>query len=95
LQANFKFWIVYLHIIAERLNDFARATLRTRLFGDLETEQQGLFKGNEREILLKEVGSIVEADKLQQINDPAELPVFGGQENPENLQKNETFTDKE
>ena len=69
--------------------------MRARLFGDLETEQQGLFKGNEREILLKEVGSIVEADKLQQINDPAELPVFGGQENPENLQKNETFTDKE
>jgi hypothetical protein len=95
LQANFKFWIIYLHVISERLNDFARATLRTRLFGDLETEQQGFFKGNEREILLKEVGSIVEADKLQQINDPAELPVFGGQENPENLQKNETFTDKE
>jgi hypothetical protein len=37
LLANYKFWIIYINVIAERLNDFAKATLRTRLFGDLES----------------------------------------------------------
>jgi hypothetical protein len=55
-----------------------------------------LFKGNEREILLKEIGSIIDAEKLVQISqvEVEELPVFGGS-NPENLQKNETFTKKD
>ena len=55
-----------------------------------------MFKGNEREILLKEIGSIIDAEKLVQISqvEVEELPVFGGA-NPENLQKNETFTKKD
>jgi hypothetical protein len=55
-----------------------------------------LFKGNEREILLKEIGGIIDAEKLVQISqvEVEELPVFGGS-NPENLQKNETFTKKD
>ncbi len=37
IKSNFKFWIIYIKIVASKLNDFARATLRTRLFGDLES----------------------------------------------------------
>ena len=68
IKSNFKFWIIYLKIVAERLNDFAKTTLRTRLFGDSESQQAGLFpfsKTSEREILLKEIGSLINAEKLE------------------------------
>ena len=37
LTTNHKFWVVYIRYIADHLNDFAKATLRARLFGDPET----------------------------------------------------------
>jgi|LauGreDrversion4_2_1035121.scaffolds.fasta_scaffold543686_1 hypothetical protein len=76
LKSNIKFWIIYLNLISERLNDFARATLRARLL-DPAT---GLFQGAaDRDTLIKEVGAIIEADKLepQQTAEDSALPVFG------------------
>ena len=37
LATNHKFWVIYIRFIADLLNDFAKATLRSRLFGDPET----------------------------------------------------------
>lgn len=65
LKTNYKFWVIYLHVIAERLNDFAKATLRTRLFGNHGV--QGLFNQSNcpnYQELITEVGSLIDADKL-------------------------------
>lgn len=31
LNGNAKFWVIFIHIVASRLNDFTKATLRARL----------------------------------------------------------------
>jgi hypothetical protein len=79
LKTNHKFWIIYLHLIADKLNDFAKATLRTRLFGDPQTGTQGLFPSTSLnyEELFKEIGSLIDAEKLVQQSEPEHLPVFG------------------
>jgi hypothetical protein len=55
-------------LISEKLNDFAKATLRTRLFGDPQNGTHGLFvPGSPNyEELFKEVGALIDAEKLQE-----------------------------
>ena len=68
LATNHKFWVVYIRFIADLLNDFAKATLRARLFGDPETGTQGLFQPSnpDYEELFREIGSLIDAEKLAQ-----------------------------
>lgn len=80
LKSNVKFWVLFIRIVAEKLNDFAKAILRERLLA-------GTFpKGSpDYDLLIKEVGSIIDTEKLKeneaadQINESADnLPRFGG-----------------
>jgi hypothetical protein len=66
LTTNQKFWVVYIHYIADLLNDFAKATLRSRLFGDPETGTLGVFlpSNPEYEDLFREIGPLIDAEKL-------------------------------
>jgi len=59
LRTNWRFWAVYINIIAERLNDFSKATLRSRLFGDESTP--GLFTGPNALELLREISHLIDA----------------------------------
>ena len=61
LKSNVKFWILYLHLIESKLNDFLKATLRARLFGNSESGVVGCFpRGSENyNLLLKEVGTFI------------------------------------
>jgi hypothetical protein len=85
LKSNYKFWVIYLYLISERLNDFAKATLRTRLFGNPETGAHGLFTEAtcpQYHELIKHVGPLIDADKLEAQLDVSKehLPAFGVQE---------------
>lgn len=66
LTTNHKFWVVYIRFIADLLNDFAKATLRARLFGDPETGSQGIFQPSnpDYEELFREIGSLIDSEKL-------------------------------
>jgi len=82
LSTNHKFWIVYLRLIADRLNDFAKATLRARLFGDAETGAPGLFPPSNSPVyeeLFNEIGALIDAQKLSNVTEhqPEHLPSFG------------------
>lgn len=69
LKSNWRFWAVFVHAAAERLNDFSKATLRARLFG-------GSFAQSED--LRREIGSLIDVEKLLSEQGDSTLPVFGG-----------------
>ena len=87
LKANVKFWIIYVQVVAGRLNDFAKSILRARLLGN-DDGAPGLFSSSKQDfdLIVKEVGAIIEAEKLllSKVNesttggvDDEILPVFG------------------
>ena len=82
MKSNYKFWVIYVTLIAERLNDFTKATLRAKLF---DNGTGGLFSNNraDYETLKKEIGSFIDAEKLDSaaaadVSENDQLPVFGG-----------------
>lgn len=74
LKSNVKFWVIYLQLVQERLNDFAKSHLRARLLGNPGGEA-GLFSNNKEDFdtLVRECGSIIDADKAlyQPVSDEA------------------------
>lgn len=65
LKSNVKFWVIYLQLVKERLNDFAKSHLRVRLLGNPGGEH-GIFFQNKEDLdtLVRECGAIIDADKV-------------------------------